>query len=239
MTSKHVLRETALDLDGDWGVLYVWAPEGELTDGVRETLIRIHRDAGLGRIAWSDPEALIDQYLSRNGLPLPNVRAGRALEEDEMFVLAQQGTRWVAVMSRRWEIAPAEGNPLATALSHHYPVFSVACVQSSGTADYVRYEGGQAIQSLRVGEKSPTPPPTPSLNLDWFRDKESTRLTWYREKTPDDYRSTLQRWLPSPARFIGFLGLSAQGHVNAFEDAPLSDYSPADFLVFRHMPTDH
>lgn len=222
------------DLRDPWGSLYVLAgPSG--TPAVIDLLERILAEEGLRRVSWTSADRLIAEVLGSKGLAQPAAVEAGNFEADEIYVIPEAHSPFVSVMSRRWEL-PRNENPLAKGLSRSWPVLEVQ-VQKKDFVRYSLYKNGTEKARTVVGTTKNQPVrPLPPLDLLWFRGKEAGDLTWFKTKNDEEYRQTLGKWLPTPDRFIAFIGLSGLGHFEAMESAPISDYSPNEYLVFRKKP---
>ncbi len=103
--------------DSGWGCLFAWQPEvdeAEAERRIRQAVLEVHARVGVEPAAPPRPFAT---------LPLER-QAAAPLGDDELFIQAGP-VGWVAVMSHRWEWAPAGKNPLALALSEKVPVLSL------------------------------------------------------------------------------------------------------------------
>lgn len=217
-----------------WGSLYLLAGSGG-SPAVIELLEKSHARHGLRRVSWTSSDRLIAEVLGDEGLPHPVAVETTNFDADEIYVFPETQSPFVSVMSRRWELTRGE-NPLAKGLSLGFPVLDIQSLERN-FCRYSLYEKGAEVARTVVGtSKNSSARKPPPLDLLWFRGKEAGDLTWFKTKTDDEYRETLGKWLPEPDRFIAFIGLSGLGHFEAMESAPISDYTPNEYLVFRKPP---
>jgi hypothetical protein len=143
--------------DSGWGCLFVWQPEGaeeEAARRVRQAVLEVYARVGV------EPAAPPDHFE-----PLPLDRSVEApLGDDELFI--QGGpVGWVAVMSHRWEWAPAGKHPLALALSERMPVLSLTQAPP-WYREVSLYEAGKLASMITLGPEAPRVPlELPPLDL--------------------------------------------------------------------------
>lgn len=205
-----------------WGCLHVHDPPGGLA-AVREALVAVHAAARRARVAWQTPADLAGR------LPPPGaatVNRSSRLDDDEQLVQAIGAPGWVAVMSRAWELAPPAKNVLAARLSEalDHPVLAVTSVQGAW-AEASLYERGAAVALALRGPAPPRRPDVPELDFTWFADKGAV------VPAPE-----LSAALDDPEHFRTLAGCEGRGLRDAFEGAPLDDFEPDDYLVFRSAP---
>jgi hypothetical protein len=137
-----------------------------------------------------------------------------------VFVVAET-LAWCAVMSQRFEWTPLLRHPLAIALSRRAPVLGVRSVAGAYTA-YERYVGGSVVALTVLG-------PAPPAGLPALPDIDVHELASAGELTAREVAKLLCEPEEAVQKTVG----DWTGHRNAFEAAPLDDYAPDDFLVFR------
>lgn len=132
--------------DSGWGCLFALQPEvgeEEAERRVRQAVLEVH--ARVGVEPATAPEPLT---------PLPLERPiTAALGEDELFFRAGP-VGWVAVMSHRWEWAPAGKHPLALALSERMPVLSLTQAPP-WYREVSIYEAGKLGSMITLGPEAP------------------------------------------------------------------------------------
>lgn len=205
-----------------WGGLFVRNVDGSSisVDRVKETLTKIYGAAGLYKLPWSDPHSLIRDVLGARAIDALAVRREPTLGDDEVLVISEIACV-CSVLSRAWEWGPVAQHPLAEALAEPFEVLSVQSVQGKHCS-YVRYRSGQAIEMTWVGSKRPKAlDALPEIDLEWLA-----------ETSPLDSGELLQR-LHAPDEIVKLCAGDLKGHRDAFECAPLEDYGPESFLVFR------
>lgn len=212
----------------------MYVPPTDRHQIVRDHIVAVYEEQKVSRIARQNADELMETVLRSNTLPTLQINNTKKLGSDEVFVLEESNSNWVSILSRQWELARLGEHPLAQALSQLYTVLSVAYIEGE-YVEYSRYESGQVAQMTLIGEKNPShiEPGLPMLDHLWFRGKEANDLTWFKSKDDKAYDEMFKKWRESPDRFIAYIGLSAQGHRSAFEAAPLSDFSPDQYIVFR------
>jgi len=135
--------------DSGWGCLFAWQPgvdEEEAERRVRQAVLEVHARVGVEPAAAPEPFT-----------PLPLERpTTAALGEDELFLQAGP-VGWVAVMSHRWEWAPAGKHPLALALSERMCVLSLTQAPP-WYREVSIYEAGQLGSMITLGPEAPDVP---------------------------------------------------------------------------------
>jgi hypothetical protein len=143
--------------DPGWGCLFLWLPEADEEEAerhVRQAVLEVHARVGVEPAA--PPERFVPLALER--------RAEAPLGDDELFIQAGP-VGWVAVMSHRWEWAPAGKHPLALALSERMLVLSLTQAPPQ-YREVSLYEAGKLAAMITLGPEAPdVPPKLPPLDL--------------------------------------------------------------------------
>ncbi len=205
---------------GSWGCLHVFCPPQNALNLVKSQVCHAYRKQGLQPFQWFLSSDL-DDYL---GEPYPGDLSfcdSDVLVEDEIFVLPEETSGWIAVMPRVLEWCPPMQHPLALSLSESFPVLYTLHLKDC-YSEVSLYQRGSAQQCILNGpQKPPIKTPHP-IDFDWFQDKGSV--------VPSQ---ELAEAISDIEQFISLAGPDSRGLREAFEDAPLQDYEPSSFLVFR------
>ncbi len=208
------------EIDRTYGLIHVPVFQEAARTRVRRAVQATYEACGLRIVAWEDPDEAIKELEPISGITCND---NPELGPDEVFVVAEDEP-WVAVMSRRWEWTPIGLNPLARDLSSKFELLVVTCVENK-YVEYALWEGGRLQALTAIGPDVPDDlPEVPELDLDWFADKGAL-------VDNDELRS----YQHAPGRFLNLAGPGCDraGHVDGFEAAPLADYQPSEYLIFR------
>lgn len=146
--------------------------------------------------------------------PLPLERHATAeLGEDELFLQAGP-VGWVAVMSHRWEWAPAGRHPLALALSERMPVLSLTQAPP-WYREVSIYEAGKLGSMITLGPEAPdVPPELPLLDLGPLARRGEVPMSLLRKGLHASHRTFINLAGLAWESWIGFrrvLGEGGQG----------------------------
>jgi hypothetical protein len=228
-----------------WGSLHIYLPHGGLAE-LRREIVGFYEAVGLMAADWHSylqsksvsadifDEAQFEAASKRMDKMFPGMReslrvnvAGQ-LTEDEVLVMEESESVWIAVMSRKFEWTLPGLNPLALLLSKKYDVLATTLIENRYN-ELTLYRGGVAFaQHVSGPQAEACKKLVPTRAFDW---------NWFADKNPAIPPAELADEFDDLEKFINLAGPELMGLGHAFADAPLSDYDPKSFLVFRkEMP---
>jgi len=189
--------------DTGWGCLFAWQPEvdeAEAERRVRQAVLEVHARVGV------EPARAPEQFTA---LPLERHPVS-ALGEDELFIQAGP-VGWVAVMSHRWEWAPAGKNPLALALSERMPVLSLTQAPPL-YREISLYEAGKLNSMITLGPEAPdVPVGLPPLDLGPLAKRGEVPMSLLRKGLHASHRTFINLSGLAWESWIGFRRVLADG----------------------------
>ncbi|MGW0181938.1 hypothetical protein [Nocardia sp. NPDC003345] len=209
-----------VEIGSSFGALSVLCSAPDALDQVRAAIVEAFTAAGAER---ADINTAYGVDKAHWGTRDPQMNAATELGEDIVLVERLSGS-WVAVKSLKWELTPVAKNPLALALSKHWPVLSVTSTESFAY-ELCWYEQGSATQYAALGRPAePVALDRPLAPLDFGK------LADYGA----DYASETQirSAFGNATMFAKLTELPASGVRQAAEAQPLADYGDA-VLCFR------
>ena len=192
-----------------FGALFVAGP----MDEVREAVVTAYGAHGREPVEWERPEDLRRRPDVATLIHTPEPAPSSLDVDDEVFVLDGRRPSIAGVFSRVFEFALPGRCPLAGVLSRRFEVLQV-CSRADAFGGVVHWTGGSAVGIHSIGSLPPETPALPPGDLTAF-------------SLPADLD------LREPTRMIEAHLHDSFGHRDLFEQAPLEDYPPEYFLVFR------
>lgn len=246
MTSQDRLaRWKQMQIDpnysASWGCLHVFVEPKKVDDQtslneLRREVSRIYEVNGSPPFDWSaflDKGLLADResVFPAGGLNL-SLQLSRSLGDDDVFVFGQSEPGWYAIMSKNYEWTLPGANPLALALSFKYSVLVTTSIENE-YSEVSLYEGGRLKNRFLQGMDS--------SNLELGLSGEPFDWSWFDGKGSVLSSPELEAEIRTTdlGQFLELAGPDARGLRQAFLDAPLEDYEPQSFLVFRARPPQH
>jgi hypothetical protein len=202
--------------DSGWGCLFAWQPDSDEEQSAR--LVRHAVIESYGR------EGVEPTAPPKEGfMPLPLERqTATALGDDELFVFGGP-VGWVAVMSHRWEWAPAGKHPLALALSERMSVLSLTQAPPL-YREISLYEAGKLNSMITLGPEAPrVPPELPALDMVPLAKRGGVPMSLLRKGLHASHRTFINLAGLAWESWIGFRRELGEGNTRLDEGA----------LVFR------
>jgi|GEM_PF-2981549 len=227
-TQKNKAKKSIPISEASWGVLHIYLPQEDAFDTICQEVAEVYENNGFFSVNWQDSEVGLETYLGEVTTRKPSLNSSVQLQEDEILVLAESATGWVAVASRRCEFTPPACNPLALELSKKQLIFAITFVEGR-YIEYTLYRDGKAESMTIFGEN----PPEGLLQLpvlDWDQVSHKGR---------DLSSAELSTLYYDPARLSELMGVDVLGYRASLQQqsesssSPDHDESPESLLIFR------
>lgn len=206
-----------------FGALHVYSKDRGFHEFLKVEVTRMYASIGLERVNWLSPQVLIHAQGGPKSFSEPTIQSLPMGQSDEVFVsLHAPDDAWFVISSRHWELAPIGKHPLAEVLSQQFEVLSISSVKDH-YFEVSLYANGKCQQLSVFGEAPEALPQLPDIDLSWFIEREAFATTEFLEELLAE-----SDW----EEFLLKIGHDWLGYVDAFEGAPLYDYSPDMYLVF-------
>lgn len=217
-----------------WGGLHIFSSKDSSTEllSIQNQMIAFYHHLGLTNIDWKSylsPNLEPGEFEMRMKQIFPKIdslnmtlSATSRPSSDEVFLYKQSTPGWITVMSREFEWTLPGANPLALELSKNYDVLATTFIENTYT-ELTLYRNASVHSQILNGPSLDTNS-SPSFDWSWFEGKGNV--------VPP---SELSNEVNNLSYLLDLAGPDARGHRDSLSAAPIFDYGPDSYFIFRQQ----